>query len=1054
MRPLRLLALSLALLAAAAAQDASTAGVRGIVRDSTGAVIAGASVTAQRAGTGYLRETRTGSAGEFALLFLPPDEYSVRVEAPGMAPAVRAGVRAEVGATVQLDFALRVGGANETVSVSAEPVNVETAPNGLTTVIGAQEIAELPLNGRRWQDAALHAPAVTQDPRGLTSSWNGDLAFGGVRGYQSTFLVDGVDNTNSFFGQARGRYRAPYQLSSEVVQEFRVSSNTYGVEVGRSSGAVVNVVTKSGTNQLHGSAFYYLRSSDFGARNPFVVEKPPDHQHQFGFTLGGKVARDRAYFYLGADLHFYHTPVSVRFLDGSSVLVPKPTDYEITDQAQVFAAADQLTGDLAGDFRSQLLGNTAFVKFDYTFSPRHALAGRINTSRYNGANNVFFDPASPLTNRALSNNGTEEVATESATLALTSSLPGRLVSLLRVQFSRDLQQSHANTDQILSRIDEVIEGFGRSTILPRRTREHKFQFAETLSLDTPHHTFKFGGDMLFARIENFFPLLAGGEYIFDTIRVNPFTFAPATFGLRISPLRAYAHGVPRFYIQNFGALESHPDTSEFSLFAQDNIRVTPHLAITLGLRWDLQTFNTDGLAPNPLWPGSGRIPVDTNNVAPRVAFAWSIGEKDPFVLRGGYGIFYTRIPQIYTSAVETDNGLKQTHLFLDNADFFDQALFPDYPAPLVTCPPTATQCQPPPGIAGKLESEIATFAEHFQTPYVQQASLTAERDLWNEVALGVSYLYVHGTHLVRTRDVNLPPPNFLTYPVYDEAGNFTGQYFTVASFATWQLTPSLSCPFNPPFFSPPCINDIQRPIPQVGAIDQFESAVSSVYHGLTVSARRRMRNGLFFRVSYTWAKAIDDGQDAPFTAPPAVQNSAQPSAERSVSSIDQRQRFVAAWVWAPNLFDREQPLLKRLFNDWTIAGTVTYGSGRPFNARILGDANRDTNSSNDRLPGRPRNAFYGPDYLTTDLRLTRRLFVRDRITVDLLVESFNVMNRPNKRLTISDNDFQNSAGRFVFGRNVQGGTAYPAQYETRSGFLEPTNAYAPRQAQLGVKVKF
>jgi len=1055
-RPLPLtLLLALASLACfSSAQDASTAALRGSVRDPTGAAVAGASISAQRTGTGITRRATTGERGEFALLLLPPGEYIVRVEAPGMSAEVRNAVALEVGATVQLEFALRVGGPNETVNVTAEPAPVEQAPAGLTTVVGAREIAELPLNGRRWQDLALTTPGVTQDPRGLTSSWNGDLAFGGVRGYQSAFLVDGVDNNNAFFSQARGRYRAPYQLSSEVVQEFRVSSNTYGVEFGRSSGAVVNVVTKSGTNQVHGSAFYYLRSSDFGARNPFLVEKPPDYQHQFGFTLGGRVARDKSYFYLGADLHSYRTPVSVRFLDGSTVLVPQPTDYEVTDQALVFATAAQLTEDLAGDFRSALLGNTAFAKFDYTFSPRHALTGRVNTSRYYGSNNVFFDPASPLTFRALSNNGTEEVATESATLALTSSLPGQFVSAVRVLFARDLQQSHANTADVLTRIDEVIDGFGRSTILPRRTREHKVQVAASVSRDTARHTLKFGGDMIFARIGNFFPSLSGGEYIFDTIRVNPFTFAPATFGLRISPLRAYAHGVPRFYIQRFGRLESHPDTSEFSLFAQDNIRVTSSFALTLGVRWDLQTFNTENLEPNPLWPQAGKLPLDANNVAPRVAFAWSLGEKEPLVLRGGYGIFYTRIPQLYTSAVETGNGLRQTILFLDHANFFDQALFPSYPDPLVVCAPTATRCDPPPGLTGKLESEISAFAPGFQTPYVQQASLTAERELWQGVALGASYLYVHGTHLLRTRDVNLPPPTMVTYPVYDEAGSFTGEYFTVPSFATWQTTPSLSCPFNPPFFSPPCLNDVERPIPQLGAINQFESAVSSVYHGMTVSARRRMRDGLFFRLSYTWAKAMDDGQDSPFAAPPAVQNSAQPRAERSVSSIDQRHRLVAAWVWEPELFGREQPALKRLFNDWTIAGTVTYGSGRPFNARVLSDPNRDTNSSNDRLPGLPRNAFYGPDYLTTDFRLTRRLYLRDRVTMDLLVESFNLMNRPNKRLTISDNDFQNTAGRFVLGRNVQGGAAYPAQYELRRNFLSPTSAYAPRQVQLGVKLKF
>jgi outer membrane receptor for ferrienterochelin and colicin len=1039
----------------ARAQDSSTTAIRGTVSDATEARIGGAEVSVQRAGGGALRHTKTNIAGEFSFSFLAPGDYIVTAEAPGMNIEVRGSVRAEVGATVELAFALKVSEVKETVEVSdtTSPV-IETQPAGLTTVITPTELAEVPLNARQWRDLTLHTPGVTQDPRSMTSWSNGDLAFGGVRGYHSTFLVDGVDNNNAFFGQARGRYRTPYQISNEVVQEFRVSSNTYGVEFGRSSGAVVNAVTKSGTNQLHGSVFYFFRSNDFNARNPFVDTKPSDKQHQFGFTLGGKLLKDKSYFYVAGDFNDYHTPVLVRFLDGSSQLTPTPADYEITDKALVDATAAQLSHNVAGDYGSALLGDTAFAKFDYVFSARHTLSARMNLSKYYGANNVFFDPTSPLTNWGISNNGEEDVATESVSVALTSALSGRLVSNLRAQFSRDLQRSYANSLDPLTRIDEIIEGFGRSTMLPRETREHKFQLAETLSLDTGRHTLKFGGDILFSKIENYFPNTSGGEYIFDTLRVNPWTFDPMTFGMRITPLRAYAHQVPRYYIQDFGSLVAHPDTNEFSLFAQDNIRLTSRLAISLGVRWDLQTYNTDNLEPNPYWPGSGKIPTDWNNFAPRVAFAYSIGDSKPLVIRGGYGIFYTRIPQIYTSAIETNNGVRQTHLFLDNMDFYDRQMFPTYPAPLATCPPGASQCSAPPEVAGKLEADLSTFAPHFQTPYVSQASLTVEREIVDEIGVNVSYLYVHGTHLLRTRDVNLPAPQVYQYPVYDDQGVFTGEYYPVDSFATWQTTPSVTCPFNPPYWSPPCINDVVRPVPQLDAVDQFESAVSSVYHGLTVAVRRRMRNGIFFRVAYTWAKAIDDGQDSPFVAPPAVQNAAAPQRERGISTTDQRQRFVIAWVWAPKPFHQEHGTLKKFFNDWTLAGTVTFGSGRPVNARIVGDANRDTNSSNDRLPGVSRNAYYGPDYFTTDLRLTRRLFVRDRLTIDALVESFNVFNRANLRFDNTENDFQNAAGAFVLSDTAIGMNRYPAYYQMRSGFLEPSNAYAPRQVQFGVKMRF
>ncbi|MGH9669846.1 MAG: TonB-dependent receptor plug domain-containing protein, partial [Terriglobales bacterium] len=958
-------------------------------------------------------------------------------------------VHVDVGGAVELEFALQVAGPGETVNVAGEAPLVETQSSEVASVVDERAISQLPLNGRRFSDLALLTPGVTQDPRSLTSSANGDLAFGGVRGFHSSFLVDGADNNNAFFAQARGRYRAPYQFSNEVIQEFRVSSNTYGAELGRSGGAVINVVTKSGSNHTHGSVFYYLRDSSFSAQHPFVDFKPADRQQQFGLTLGGRLRRNRVFYYAGFDQHVFRVPTVVEFDDGSTVLTPTPADYEVTDQAQVFAAAAQLS-TLGGEFRSALLGNSGLGKLDVSISPRHYLTVRVTTSRYYGQNNVFFDPTSPVTHFAVSENGEEQVSTVSAVGSLTSSLSARLMSHLRVQFSRDLQESSANSPEVRTRVDDVIEAFGRSSILPRRTREHRLHLAETLSLEAKRHSFKFGGDFLLTWIDNYFPSLFGGQYIFDNIRVNPFTFQPQTFGLAITPLRAYAHTVPRFYIQNFGSAVSRPDTREYALFAQDSIRVTNHFALTLGVRWDLQTFRSDRLVTNPAWPESGKVPHDANNIAPRVGFAYSMGERRPLVVRGGYGIFYTRIPQIYNSAVERDNGLAQSHLFLDNADFFDQLVLPTYPNPLVSCPPGATTCTAPLSVAGKLTTEISAFSARFQTPFVQQASLSVEKEMAERLALGISYLYVHGEHLIRARDVNLPPPIILSYPVYDESGTtFTGNFFDVGSFSTWQLVPSLTCPF------PPCINPVARPIASVGEINEFESAASSVYHALTVSVRRRMTQGVYFRAAYTWAQAIDDTQDALVAGRPAtVENSFSTRAERGRSVTDQRHRLVFSGIWEPKPFHADHPNLKKVFNGWRFSGVFTAGSGRPVNARIVGDANQDGNTSNDRLPGFRRNFFTGPNYITTDLRVARRFELGDRFKLEVLVESFNLMNRQNLRVDLSDDGFLNSAGDFVRIDKTIGFSHFPAHYRLSSGFLQPTNAYAPRQVQIGLRLMF
>ncbi len=1038
--------------ATARGQDASTSAIRGMVMDSAAAVLQDATVTVVNRSTGLRYVAKTNELGAYSFNLLPPGDYSGRAEAAGLSPEISPTLHLDVGGVTQLDFRLAVAGLKEVVTVSGAPALVETQPSAVSTMLEEAAIQGLPLNGRRFTDLALLAPGVTQDPRGLTSSSNGDLAFGGVRGYQSSYLVDGTDNNNAFFSQARGRYRAPYQFSNEVVQEFRVSSNSYGAELGRAGGGVVNVITRSGSNHLHGSLFYFLRDSGLAAQQPLLNFKPQSDQHQFGLTLGGPIKMNRAFFFAGFDQHLFYLPAIVRFVNGNSSITPQAAgpglagDYEDTDKGLVLAAANQLSG-LAGQFRSKLLGNAGFAKVDFAIGPRNYLSARLNTSRYYGVNNVFFDPASPITTFAVSDNGEEDVKTETASVSLTSALTSRVTSHLRGQFSRDLQLSRSNSDEVLTRIYNVFDGFGRSTILPRQTREHRLHLAETLSWETTRNSWKLGGDALFTWIYNFFPALSGGEYYFDNITVNPWTFEPMRQGMKISPLRAYAHAVPRYYMQNFGNFISHPDTDEYAWFLQNTMRLTNRLGLSLGVRYDLQTFSKAGLLSNPLWPAGGKLPNDRNNFAPRMGVAYSIGEHRPLVIRAGYGFFYTRIPQIYTSAVSTENGITNSNVFLNNQDFYARQIFPAYPNRLVNCSPQATSCLPPANVSGFMTSEISAFSPNFRTPKVQQASLNVERELAHRLAAGVSYLYVHGQNLIRARDVNLPPPHPLSYPVFDQTVTNPIGYYNVDSFSSWQSLPSLTCPW------PPCINSLERPIRQLGAINVFESAGSSIYNGMTISVRRRMTNGLYFSLGYTFAHAIDDGQDALLTGGSLVQNTFSPNS-RGNSTTDQRHRFVFSWITEPRPFAQGQRFLGKLFNNWRFSGVTTYGSGRPVDARMSGDPNQDGNDLNDRLPGYGRNAFLGPDYATTDLRLARRLRFGSRMKIELLAEAFNAFNRDNQRVDITSDSFVGQAGQFVKSSRIAGSSHYPAYYQSGSNFLRATSAYAPRQIQLGLRLSF
>ncbi len=597
--------------AAAWAQDASTGAIRGTVLDPTGFRVSNAEISAVNRATGAKRQTVASHEGEFAIEMLTPGSYELQVNAPKFAPWASTGILVEVGGKVVLECRMALSHKRETVVVAADAQAVEPMTPAVSSVIDEKAIADLPLNGRRFTDLALLTPGITQDPRSLTSGSNGDLAFGGLRGANTSYLVDGADNNNSFFGQARGRYRAPYQFSNEVIQEFRVSSNTYGAEMGRSAGAVVNVVTKSGGNYTHGSAFCFVRDSKFNAQDPFTDFKAGERQDQFGGTISGPIKKDRVFYYAGFDQHVFHVPAVVRFENrnpppGTSrltnatpiysvvpVVTPGPYDSVAgLDDTLVANAAAQLSA-LGGTYPSALIGNAGFLKFDYTLSPRNQLSARLNTSRYWGSNNVFFDPASPITLYTISNNGEEEVATESAMVSLTSALSFRTTSHLRLQFSRDLQQSWANSQQPWTTITDITKGFGESNLLPRATREHKLHLAETISRERHHHTFKFGGDFTPTWIYDYFPGIFGGKYTFNDIEVNPFCLSQSRYcqpqygGVKFTPLRAYAHDVPRYYSQSFGSAVSHPDSTDYALFAQNEMRVTDHLALTLGVRWDL-----------------------------------------------------------------------------------------------------------------------------------------------------------------------------------------------------------------------------------------------------------------------------------------------------------------------------------------------------------------------------------------------------------------------------------------------------------------------------------
>jgi hypothetical protein len=1033
-----------------AAQDGSTS-LQGIIEDASGARIPSAAITISDPSRGFRMHAVTNTQGTFNFGMLPPGRYDVTASAPGMASKTSRGVDLLVGGVSVVQLRLSPAAPTQTVTVNATPIVLDTQSGEISSVVTQTAIAGLPLNGRRFTDLALLSPDVIQDPRGLTSDSNGDLSVGGVRGFQNSFLVDGTDDNNSFFAQARGGYRAPYQFSNEVIQEFRVSKNSYSAELGRSGAAVFNVLTKSGTNNWHGTGFYYLRDRAFDAQQPYASGLPAsqtnDQQQQFGATIGGPIKKDRIFFYAGFDQHLLTMPSVVQFANGTTKIVPLPTDYDYTDEPLVLAAAQKLN-NMGGTYPTTMQGNAGFAKIDFNLSPKQLAFVRLTTSTLTGTNNVFFDPSSPITGYAATANGTENVQTMSLAASLISAWTTNFATNLRVQYSHDDQDSTANSDQPWTKIYGIIDGFGNPSTLPRDTIENKVHIAETLSYEKGRIHWKFGGDFMDAQVYSYYPYLFNGEYYFDNLKVNPFTYAPMEYGEPLSPLRAYAHAVPRYYVQDFGNAVSHPDSRSYAAFMQDSIRVTSRLTLNAGVRYDLQTFQPGALISNPLYPATGKLPANLNNFSPRFGFAYSFGDAHTTVLRGGAGVFYVPIPAMYVSEIATDNGIQQSQVFLNLMNPAQAALFPSYPSALANCPPGTLVCNMPKSLSGLVTANVSAFAPNFQTPYTEQANLTMEHQFGSSIVGTVSYAFVRGEHEIRSLDVNLPPPTITQYPVYNENGSvFLGMY-NVSSFATWQTTPSASCPY------PPCINPVQRPNSQLGQINLIQSAAQSIYNGMTVSLKRQLSHGMYFQLGYTLAKAIDNGPDALVVGRPGnVQNTYATSLEWGPSVDDERNRFVAAWVAEPK-FRFHDGLLNALTNNWKLSNVVTFGSGRPLNATIAGDANGDGNIYNDRLPGYTRNAFIGPNYFSTDMRITRTIRCGEHVVWTLVAESFNLFNRTNARVEISDDGFYNSAGEFVDYTNTIKGKVYPGEYLMNSQFLTPTNAYAPRQVQFSLRLSF
>ncbi len=985
-----------------AQSQANSGNIEGRVLDPSGAVVSGATVTATNQQTGLEKSSTTKDDGIFSIILLPPGVYTVRVNATGFSPAEIKDVTVTVGSHTPVDVALTVGGATATVTISEPVPLVETTRTSVATTINQQSIDNLPINGRNFQDFATLSPAVVRDPRG------GDLSVGGQRGTYNSLQVDGVDNNNTFFGQAfgRGGVRPPYQFSEESVQEFQVNQNGFSAEFGRAGGGVINVVTKSGTNEFHGGAFEYFRDESLNANDPIVKANQaragqPNRRaklqiNQFGGRLGGPISKNRAFFFFTYDGQRASVPqvmdvpnIGAAPVAARNVLVPLIHSYEIGRKQDVF------------------LG-----KSDIKVNDRNQLVLRYNRQNFNGKNNENNGPLS-----VEEHSGDSRVTSDTFSTTLTSTLTHRVVNEFRLQLARDKEPGLANSaspEAVIGTGAGTNLNIGRNNFSPRETTIKRVQFIDNVSYLRGRNSWKFGLDFNFDRIFNFFPGLFSGSYTFPSYA-------------------ALATNSPSAYTQNFAGAgttggTTHPDISEYAFYGQDDLRVNSKLTLNLGLRYDYQGLKCPPVKnPDPLLASlfnldTSTCPKDKNNFAPRFGLSYAFDDKT--VLRAGFGLYYNRTPAIVLGTAHSQNGIQVTGINLNCVTGLP-APCPTYPA-ILSAPPAGVSSNP----------NLFLFPKDYVQPYVEQGRVGFERQISRNLSFAATYLYYHGLHLTRTRDINLQAPTAFPRTGPD------GITYTFLRFSSTRPTTLARATGQ-----------------QYNRISIFESASRSLYNGIAFQLTQRFTRGFQFIAAYTYSKAKDERPDQTIVVVGAddakiVENQLSPAADygRSDTDIPHRLVFSPVYEWKKIKWT-DNAVARALFSDYTISSIMQFQSGTPYSALVSGDPNNDGNRATDRLPGTVRNQYTTPAIYQFDARLTRSINFNESVRVRLIVEAFNLFNRAN--VATVNNTF------FVYSGGSAGTLSFPSAlsaFGTPRTFGSPasgTTTFAtPRQLQLAVKFDF
>jgi hypothetical protein len=1017
------------------AQTSSTGSITGVVKDQSGAVVPGATVRAINKGTSIERTTTTSDSGNFELNLLPPAEYRLEVDAPKFAKYVQEPITVNVLARITIDPELRAGGTTEQITVTSETVPlIETTKTEVGGVINQRQMENLPNNGRSFASLAILIPGATLQPSfDPTKARVGTFSVGGATGRNLNITIDGGDNKDNAVGGILQNF------SMEGIQEFALSTQRFSAANGRSGGALLSVVSKSGTNDLHGSAFGFFRDDSLNANAPKLLDeanptifdpdsdavKPPFNRQQFGGSFGGPIVKDKAFFFGTYE----------RTRERGNSIVPS-------------FAFDQISlleplGYQAVRFLEQPFDDHQYtIKTDF-----HPLSNHTFSARFAGQNNNGLNDQAGylivLTDSSGGNTTENDLYNMLGSWTWTAS--SNIVNQFTYQFSDFDNQIGATTDLPLLLFSDGLT-VGRNGNVPQRTLQRKHQFRDDLTWNRGKHGFKFGIDYTHQPVlGGLFAFLSAPEYDFfftaseiannpgqfpqgfRTSQIRPGPITCNTFvgsstcnqsdldGLGVVSNLVLAGGDPRFDLRDGAKL--------FSWYAQDDWKITPRFTLNIGLRYDLDIGYVDSnfqdrnrvvrflnILGHPF--GSRVADDDKNNFGPRLGFAWDFMGTARSVIRGGYGIYYDQsFLNVPLFAVQSANDEIYALIIDDSPNLSFDSSPPPFPRPL-TNPPIGFP------VNGRM------IDPDYEAPYTQQFNIGFDQELGNNMAVAFDYVHILSLHEFTQLDIN---PR-------------------IGPLINAQRTDG-----NPPRLLQPLIDDHEDEIvAEFGQANPFtrirvaQSDGRSRYDAFTASFRKRYANKFLLNAHYTLAKAQGwfGGSQTFGISPQNPFNKFDPAADFGPTGEDERHRFVLSGVFDLPWGFQVSPVLQlasaRPFS--VIPGAIDINRDGVVNDR----ESRDGNDQNKLSPNTER----GDNFSQLNVRVSKFFNFTEKMKLGLFFEAFNVFNTGNFGACNGD-----VAGACSIDNNINSPNfRRPINFFGATGFSEPIGI--PFQSQLGVRFTF